>query len=528
MKLAHFTQSRRLLSIFALLVAGLSLHAAWSLLEHPDAAWLAGLINRQVLLERGLRLELQGPLQIRYRPQLEVRLGAFALHGDETPLLEARSLQLRLPWSALLSKQLIIEQLTLDHPRLWLVRDPQGRLNIARFLESAEPSGKPVSLQQLEVREGRIMYTDQLQDRRWQLDALQLYARATRATRRTSAHETAMAGRLQLAARLRWTPATGQNLAADRFAFAPVQLKFTSGYELQLGSEGHKLTLSQLDAVLHTGPGVGKDPEANPEPSPETAVEVNAGIQAASPLQLQLQARELQAAWPSQTMAISQLRGRWQQGGGEGLSAVHLSWRAEHGQWRQQQLSIPALSIVGGFKAAGQELRAGGAGAVHFAYPQRRLELKDIDARLELISPRFHEPLVMSLLGQARLVATAEEQGTSAQADIELGGQLAGSPYDGKLQLSGLLAAPHIAARLSLQQLDLDRLLAKAPAAGASSSSAADHPDSMRAGLPKATLQAELYIDQLKFNGLNIRQAQLGFTERDLQWLRPVAEKTSR
>ena len=514
MKLAHFTQPRRLLSIFVLLA--LLFLSAWSLFVNPDAGRLAGLINRYVLQERGLRLELQGPVQIHYWPHLDVRAEAFVVRHHDALLLEAGALQLQLPWSALIGKELVIKRLQLDQPRLWLVRDRQGRLNIASFLDAQGTTNRSVSLQQLDVHEGWIEYRDQ--ERSWQLEALQWHTQAADPEPGMGKKSPqAVRGLLQLAARLSMADAaadTAQTPSADRDVRLQASINLASDYQLENTLHGPDLVLGQLDAQLQV------------EHLSGIAAATSAQTQLQTPFQARVQSRQLHIRWPM--VEVRQLRAFLKREADAHRPSLDLNMQAEHLQWLEQQLQIPLLQFDARVKdRAGEQVQVNFAGRLQGDYPGQKLDVQKIDARLEWISSRWHEPLLLSLLGQAQLSAAIQEK-TTIQAGLQFSGQLNGSPYSGQLQFAGRPHASDIFAKLEIKQLDLDRLLVKTPALDQRSSSSVASMEKMDYPDFQNSWQLELSIGQLQLNGLSIGQARLKFTERDLQRLWTAAGKTAR
>lgn len=148
-----------LLALAILVVGGTGL----ALLAFNPNAFKSALISA-VQQRYHRRLELPGRLQLHLLPPFTLQTGPMRLSATDghTPFAQAADMRLHLDPLRLLRRQVVIDGIELDSPRLQLQRDSAGRWNFSDLLTPPGSKVPSLAVHNLRVRDGDIALSDAL------------------------------------------------------------------------------------------------------------------------------------------------------------------------------------------------------------------------------------------------------------------------------------------------------------------------------------------------------------------------------
>lgn len=237
-------------------VIGLLAIGLGSIALYFDSARLKEELARVVLEKKQRILRIDGELSLTFWPGLGIRLGAASLSepGSETVFATLDSARASLQWLPLLSKRIVVNDLEIAGVRATLLRDKNGRLNIADLLvPDQEPGTLKFDVAAIHLANGQLAWRDETSGQDITFDEFEL---------RTGRVADVATGKLEISGRLRTarTPADDLQLrlaaqyAIDRTRqrYAANRLEATTTGQLA-GMQGLELVLRA--AAIEAGPG---------------------------------------------------------------------------------------------------------------------------------------------------------------------------------------------------------------------------------------------------------------------------------
>lgn len=212
-------------------VIGLLAIGIGSIALYFDSARLKEELARVVLVKKQRILRIDGELSLTFWPGLGIRLGAASLSepGSETVFAALDSAHASLQWLPLLSKRIVVNDLEIAGVRASLLRDKDGRLNIADLLiPSQEPGTVKFDIAAIHLANGRLAWRDETSGQDITLDELEL---------RTGRVADAATGTLEISGRL-----TSARSPSDA-----LQLRLAAQYAIDLARQ--RYAASQLEAT---------------------------------------------------------------------------------------------------------------------------------------------------------------------------------------------------------------------------------------------------------------------------------------
>ena len=145
-------------------VIGLLAIGLGSIALYFDSARLKEELARVVLEKKQRILRIDGELSLTFWPGLGIRLGAASLSepGSETVFATLDSARASLQWLPLLSKRIVVNDLEIAGVRATLLRDKNGRLNIADLLvPDLEPGTVKFDVAAIHLANGQLAWRDE-------------------------------------------------------------------------------------------------------------------------------------------------------------------------------------------------------------------------------------------------------------------------------------------------------------------------------------------------------------------------------
>ncbi|HEY9099337.1 MAG TPA: AsmA family protein [Thiobacillus sp.] len=141
-------------------LTGLLVLAAITLLFILDTRAIKPRIERAVSEVLGMEVKVNGRLGIGFFPGLRVTLNDVHIRNRGTTIVIARQARVGVNFIPLLDKNVRINQVVLDHPRILIVKDREGRFNFEQ-LEGVQKPLSDLSLASISVTGGTFHYVDQ-------------------------------------------------------------------------------------------------------------------------------------------------------------------------------------------------------------------------------------------------------------------------------------------------------------------------------------------------------------------------------
>jgi len=153
---------------------------------------IASVAADRISAATGRSVEITGEVSPTLWPHLGVRAGGFRIGNpawmDGGDLISAEALSVRVPWSAALSGEIEVEEITLQSPRINLVRSADGRGNwsfetVSETAGTADPEPSPqapsanggmaaFALDRATISDGALLFIDMASDQRFEIDGL--------------------------------------------------------------------------------------------------------------------------------------------------------------------------------------------------------------------------------------------------------------------------------------------------------------------------------------------------------------------
>lgn len=415
-------------------------------------------------------LRIDGELALSFWPTLGIRLGKASLseRNSTTTFATLDSAQLALQWLPLLSRRFVVEPVEVAGLGVTIVRNKDGRLNIADLLEPRQPGTTPVDIAALHLARGRLVLRDERAGREVAFDDIEL--RSGRIANAAPA-----AGDIELAARIRLTPEPHGDA------------RFRLGARYALDAAAKRYAARQVAFHLEEAP---------------------------------LGARRLDLAGAAEEIAL--------QAGAAApeVAASGVSLRAQTGNANTDDavlaLAVPQLRLVDGkldaaaltlaldvrtADAPGSGVQARLATPLHADLSAQTLAFDKIEGRVELRHPRLAvQALALPLRGSLRADLARQ------RAAVELAGELDASTLAARIDAARYVP-PTASFVVDIDRLELDRYLR--PSRDDKSATAADTGRQAPGTARNVDLRGTLNIGELKAAGVKARKLRLAVTLAD-------------
>jgi AsmA protein len=434
-------------------------------------------IIRLVQEKKQRTLSIPGNIKLTFFPRIGADLGKVGIseHAGSAEFAAIDSARVSLALMPLLSRQLVVDKITIDGLRAHLRREKDGSTNVDDLLSKEESSGRQIAfdIDGVDIRNADLVFEDRQQARRLELRKLDL---------RSGRIANGVPGNVQLT--------TG--LKADKPRL-DAKLALKTGFRFDLDKKRYVLDgmEGQVDGAFDDISGmvlkIAGDADLQPDAKRFALKDIRisgAGKRGGQPVDLKLDIPGL--AVTDQRVSGSKLSGEFHFN--DGARTIALVLAAPTFEGSPQSFKLPALTVDASVKDAKLDAKAKLSGALAgdidkllFTSPQLSLALSGKQGETALngsLATPFSFDMAKQLVELSNIAAnfTLPNPGggtlalrAGGRAGIQLGkrivtanlkGSLDGSAFDAKLGMSGAAPAAYTF-DIGIDRLDLDRYRAK-------------------------------------------------------------------